>query len=79
MQNLSPSSQTKKHKLLMVSQFESSSENYCYAEFLKKLAIQNNFEVETFDCKKNYFFLLNKKYFNHRSFFRFFGVKKLRW
>lgn len=47
----------KSQKMLLVSQFQKSSDNYCYAEFLKKLAEQSGFELETFDCKINYFFL----------------------
>lgn len=46
----------KKRKMLMVSQFSTSSENYCYAQFLKKLAIENDFDVKTVDCKKNHFY-----------------------
>ncbi len=44
-----------KKKILMVSQFSSSSDSYCYAQFLLKLAKDCGFEVKAFDCKYNSF------------------------
>ncbi len=42
-------------KMLIVSQFQKSSDGYCYAQFLKKLAEMNHFDVAVVDCKRNYF------------------------
>ncbi len=45
----------RRKKMLIVSQFQDSSDGYCYAQFFKKLAEKNNFELSFVDCKKNYF------------------------